>query len=198
MDPVSILGLLSSAGTIATAIAVTIKTLSDLRGQYQDADVRIRLLIGELSTVKSALSQINDWAHYLDDTHRQADVVEALQVSLEGCQLAIDALSEEVKSLLKGATPDSSLGFRTRTRYVWGQSSLIEHENRMRAQTAALQLLLKAVQWQALLISDVSSFADHLFIVATQHPRRENFSGMRTAEKSSRKLPTRPPPYGLQ
>lgn len=63
MEPVSILGLLSSAGTIATAIAITIKTLSDLRGQYQDADVRIRLLIGELSTVKSALSQINDWAH---------------------------------------------------------------------------------------------------------------------------------------
>lgn len=147
MDPVSIIGLLSSAGTIATAITVTIKSLSDLRGKYQDADVGIRLLISELSTVKSALNQINDWTHYLDDTHRQADVVEALTVSLEGCQLAIDALAEEVRSLLRGAMPDSSLGFRTRTRYAWGQSSLNEHENRMRAQIAALQLLLKAVQW---------------------------------------------------
>ncbi len=147
MDPLSIIGLLSTAGTIATTITFTIKSLSDLRGQFQDADVRIRLLIGELSTVKSALNQINDWAHYLDDTHRQADVVEALKVSLDGCQLAIDALAEEVRLLLRGATPNSSLGFRTKRRYAWSESSLKEHENRMHAQIAALQLLLKAVQW---------------------------------------------------
>lgn len=147
MDPLSVIGLLSTAGTIATTITVTIKSLSDLRGQIQDADIRIRLLIGELSTVKSALNQINDWTHYLDDTHRQADVVEALKVSLEGCQLAIEALAEEVRSLLKGATPDSSLGFRKRTRYAWSESSLNEHEGRMHAQIAALQLLIKAVQW---------------------------------------------------
>jgi hypothetical protein len=48
-----VLGLLTTAGTIATTITLTIKTLSDLRGQYKDADLRIRLLIGELSTVKS-------------------------------------------------------------------------------------------------------------------------------------------------
>jgi len=147
MDPLSIIGLLSTAGTIATTITFTIKSLSDLRGQFQDADVRIRLLIGELSTVKSALNQINDWARYLDDTHRQADVVEALKVSLDGCQLAIDALAEEVRLLLRGATPNSSLGFRTKRRYAWSESSLKEHENRMHAQIAALQLLLKAVQW---------------------------------------------------
>lgn len=147
MDPVSIIGLLTTAATIASSITVTIKDLSQLKGQYKEADVRIRLLIGELSTVKSALTQINDWTHYLDDTHRQADVVEALKVSLEGCQLAIDALAEEVRTLLKGAMPDSSLGFRIRARYAWSEVSLNDHENRMRAQIAALQLLLKAVQW---------------------------------------------------
>ena len=148
MEPISIFGLLSTAGTLASAITLTIRNLSDLRAQYKEADVRIRLLIGELSTVKSALTQINDWTHYLDDTHRQADVVEGLKISLEGCQLALDALAEEVRSLLGGAELESSTnaGFRTRARYVWSETSLKEHEGRLHAQIAALQLLLQAVQ----------------------------------------------------
>ena len=144
-----IIGLLSTAGTLATTITYTIKSLSDLRDQYRDADLRIRLLIGELSTVKSALNQINDWTHYLDDTHRQADVVDGLKVSLEGCKLAMDALADEVQ-LLVGIRPPRSTsapGFRTKTKYAWNESSLQEHENRLRAQIAALQLLLQAVRW---------------------------------------------------
>ncbi|KAL6714181.1 hypothetical protein ACLMJK_008676 [Lecanora helva] len=147
MEPITIFGLLSTAGTLASTISLTIRNLSELRAQYKDADVRIRLLIGELSTVKAALTQINDWTHCLDDTHRQADVVEGLRVSLEGCQLAMDALAEEVRSLMGGDLGTSvNPGFRTRTRYVWNESSLKEHEGRLHAQIAALQLLLQAVQ----------------------------------------------------
>lgn len=149
MEPTSIIGLLCTAGTIASTITITIKRLSDLRGQLKDADTRIRLLIGELSAVKSALNQINDWTHYLDDTHRQADVVEGLQVSLEGVQVAMDALAEEIRLLIGCVTPDSSLtqDLRLRIKYAWNESSLTEHENRLRAQIAALHLLLQAVQW---------------------------------------------------
>lgn len=144
-----VLGLLTTAGTIATTITLTIKSLSDLRGQYKDADLRIRLLIGELSTVKSALNQINDWTHYLDDNHRQADVVNGLKVSLEGCKLAMDTLAEEVHLLIGDRPPGTSLnpGFRAKSKYAWNEASLLEHENRLRAQIAALQLLLQAVRW---------------------------------------------------
>ncbi|KAL8989856.1 MAG: hypothetical protein Q9169_008264, partial [Polycauliona sp. 2 TL-2023] len=89
MDPASILGLIATAGTIANAITKTIRDLSDLRAQYTDANVRIRLLIKELSTVKSSLSQINDWAHFLDDNHSQAELKDALQVALDGVELAM-------------------------------------------------------------------------------------------------------------
>ena len=150
MEPITIIGLLSTAGALTSEITITIKSLSELRQRYKDADVRVRLLIGELSTVKSALTQINDWTHYLDDTHRQADVVQGLKISLEGCQLAIDALSEEVRLLLGGESPNlsASPGFRLRARYAWSESGLKEHEGRLHAQTAALQLLLQAVQWR--------------------------------------------------
>ncbi len=144
-----IIGLLSTAGTIATTITITIKTLSELRGQYKDAELRIRLLIVELSTVKSALNQIKDWSDYLDDTHKQADVVNGLKVSLDGCDLAMNALADEVKQLVGDTTPEAGLnpGFRAKTRYAWSESNLQEHQNRLRAQIAALQLLLEAVRW---------------------------------------------------
>ena len=148
MDPISFLGLLSAAGSIAGAIALTIKNLSDIRSQYTDADLRIRLLIAELSAVKSALTQIHDWVHYLDETHKQVDIVNGLNISLEGCQLAVDALAEEVLNLVGDASSSSRLspGFRLRTRYAWSESTMKEHQDRLHRQVAILQLLLQAAQ----------------------------------------------------
>ncbi|KAI4103194.1 MAG: hypothetical protein L6R37_003948 [Teloschistes peruensis] len=148
MDPVSILGLITTAGTIASAITRTIRDLSDLRAQYTDADLRVRLLIKELSTIKSSLTQINDWAHFLDTTDNQAELRDALQVALDGVELAMGALAEEVQKLVPdpSATSRVDMGYRQRTRYVWNEDTMKEHENRLRAQVSALQLLLQAAQ----------------------------------------------------
>ncbi|KAL8810046.1 MAG: hypothetical protein Q9200_002902 [Gallowayella weberi] len=148
MDPASILGLIATAGTIASTITKTIKDLSDLRAQYTDANVRIRLLIKELSTIKSSLTQINDWAHFLDDTHNQAELKDALQVALDGVELAMGALAEEVQALVEDISDPATvdLGFRAKTRFAWNEQNMREHENRLRAQVSALQLLLQASQ----------------------------------------------------
>lgn len=148
MDPASILGLISTAGTIASTITSTIKDLSDLRATYTDSNVRIRLLVKELSTIKSSLTQINDWAHFLDETHTQREMKDALQVALDGVSLAMEALAEEVRGLVQDASPKShiDLGFRAKTKYAWNEASMKEHENRLRAQVSALQLLLQAAQ----------------------------------------------------
>ncbi|KAI4096922.1 MAG: hypothetical protein LQ344_000723 [Seirophora lacunosa] len=148
MDPASILSLISTAGTIAAQITKTIKDLSDLRATYIESNVRIKLLIKELSTVKSSLTQINDWAHFLDETHDQVDLKDALQVALDGVELAMEALAEEVRALVPDVTPASHLqmGFRAKTKYAWNEQNMKEHENRLRAQISALNLLLQAAQ----------------------------------------------------
>ena len=151
MDPASIVGLVSASGTIIKAITATVKGLSDLRGKYAGADLRIRLLIGELSTVKSALNQIHDWIEYnLVDSPTEADLVEGLSISLDGCQAAMDVLAEEVAWLGGGFAPSSRLdvNLRTRAKYAWNESSMKDHQDRLHAQIAALQLLLQAAQWQ--------------------------------------------------
>ncbi|KAL8714383.1 MAG: hypothetical protein Q9220_001716 [cf. Caloplaca sp. 1 TL-2023] len=148
MDPASILGLIATAGTIAGAITKTIKDLSELRGTYTDANIRIRLLIKELSTIKSSLTQINDWAHFLDYHQNQEDLRDALQVALDGVELAMGALADEVSGLVPQTTATArvELGFRAKTKYAWNEQNMKEHENRLRAQVSALQLLLQAAQ----------------------------------------------------
>ena len=149
MDPASIVALIGTAGAIASTITKTIRGLSDLRAQYTDANVRIRLLIKELSTIKSSLNQINDWAHFLDETHNQAELRDALHVALDGVDLAMGALAEEVQALVDDISADSNvhLGLRAKTKYAWNEQNMREHENRLRAQVSALQLLLQASHW---------------------------------------------------
>lgn len=152
MDPASVVGLISASGTIVSAITSTVKSLSDLRGRYAGADLRIRFLLVELSTVKAALNQISDWIEYnLVDSPADEELLDGLNVSLDGCKAAMDVLKEEVVGLVGEATPTSNLvtTFTTRTRYAWSESSMKEHQDRLHAQVAALQLLLQAAQWYA-------------------------------------------------
>ena len=144
----SIISLLSAAGTIASSITITIKALSDIRSQFADAKLRISLLIAELSTVKSALSQVHDWTHYLDDTHQYAEVVRDLQISIDGCQLAMQALAEEVAKVVGDSSRQAQMntGFRTKTRFAWSEASMKQHQDRLHGQVAMLQVLLHAVQ----------------------------------------------------
>ncbi|KAL9624189.1 MAG: hypothetical protein Q9204_007890, partial [Flavoplaca sp. TL-2023a] len=106
---------------------------------YTDANLRIRLLVQELSTIKSALSQINDWAHFLDDNHNQAELKDALQVALDGVELAMGALAEEVHALVHDTSTSANLdlSFRGKTKFAWNEQNMKEHENRLRAQFSA-------------------------------------------------------------
>ena len=58
IDPLLLIGGISAAGAIITAIATTVQSLYDIRRRYDEADLAIRLLIVELNTIKAALIQI--------------------------------------------------------------------------------------------------------------------------------------------
>ena len=142
MDPLSLIGGISAAGAIITAITKTVQNLYDVRGRYEGADLTIRLLIVELNTVKAALIQIQDWAQYsFAGSPTQKELLEGFQVSLEGCKIAMDVLAEEVARLI------SKNPFIQRTQYAWNAVRMKDHQDRLRSQVAALQLLLQAAHW---------------------------------------------------
>jgi len=146
MDPISFLGALSAAGTIVAAITKCAHTLAQLRSRFQEADITLRLLLAELSAVKAALVQVEDWANYNSTNGPvQEELAIGFSDSLEGCQLAMDLLGEEVTRLATCfANSEDDFGARMRT--VWNESSMKDHQQRLHGQIAALQLLLQAVQ----------------------------------------------------
>src|ERR1700730_4658447 len=142
MDPISLIGGISAAGAILAAITKTVQNLYDIRGRYDEADLTIRLLIVELNTIKAALIQIQDWAQYsFAGSPTQKELLEGFEVSLEGCKMAMDVLAEEVARLV------SKNPFIQRTQYAWNAAGMKEHQDRLRSQIAALQLLLQAAHW---------------------------------------------------
>jgi hypothetical protein len=62
----------------------------------------VRLLKSELTAIKSALTQIHDWAKYnLEEDQTQAqNLGQGLEDTLDGCRLAMEVLAEDVGNIL--------------------------------------------------------------------------------------------------
>ena len=142
MDPLSLIGGVSAVGGIAAAITKTIKDLCDARGKFEGADLTIKSLVCELTTVEIALTQIQNWVRNQDTTSlAQRDLAHGFKTSLEGCRLAIDVMAEEV-ALLVTNNP-----FWRSAKVVWNEASMRDHQHHLQSQVAALQLLLQAARW---------------------------------------------------
>jgi ankyrin repeat protein len=153
MDPVTVVGVLEASLHIGQFIAATIQGLNTLKGKFRDADTTIRLLIGQLSTIKAAILQIRDWAEFnFDDSPKERRFLAGLSISLDGCQAAIEVLSDEIHDLTDGSNSldgegSTALTTRARVKASWNDDSMKVHEDRLQAQGRALQLLLLAGQW---------------------------------------------------
>jgi hypothetical protein len=153
MDPISIVGVASASIQIAQCIAQSIQGLCTLRGRFKDADMTIRLLIAELSTIRAAVFQLRDWAEWnSSDSPKETEYMKGLEVALEGCQAAMDVLADEIKDLVAGFAPRGdpatfSLGFMARAKAVWSEDTMKIHQDRLHAQVQALNLLLQASHW---------------------------------------------------
>ncbi|QGA20587.1 hypothetical protein EYB26_008293 [Talaromyces marneffei] len=150
MDPLSALGAISGALQVAQIIGQTIAGLSSLRGKYQNADLTIRSLIGELTTIKSAITQLHDWARYnaeVNSSHREYE--ESVAVAIDGCSAIMEVLSDKVAELtinVNGHAELPVLAFRARIQVLWNEDLMNGLQERLHSQVRALNLLLQACQ----------------------------------------------------
>ncbi|KUL86276.1 hypothetical protein ZTR_08377 [Talaromyces verruculosus] len=150
MDPLSALGAISGALQVAQIIGQTIAGLSTLRGKYQNADLTIRSMIGELTTIKAALIQLHDWAKYnaeVNSSHREYE--ESVTVAIVGCSEVMEVLSGKVAELtinVNGHVDLPVLGFRTRIQVLWNEELMNTLREQLHSQVRALNLLLQACQ----------------------------------------------------
>lgn len=153
MDPVSAFGLISGALQVGQIITETLAGLASLREKYQHADLTIGALEQQVRTIRAAITQLEDWTR-VRLRESPAEYKSSLEVSLEGCQIVMDALAEEVRALTQGTSAnDNGIGFRLRMRVVWREDVMRGHQERLQSQVIALQLLVQACQWYVPLIT---------------------------------------------
>ncbi|EAW08625.1 ankyrin repeat protein [Aspergillus clavatus NRRL 1] len=148
MDPFSWIGAISGVLQITQVISQTAIGLSKLKGKFDNADLTIQCLIGELATIKSAVTHLEDWARFnVRDTTESEEYIEGLNVALDGCRAVMEHLGDEVTSLTQTVTGQATvIGFRARVKVIWNEDVMRGHQERLHAQVVALQLLLQACQ----------------------------------------------------
>ncbi|KAH7075170.1 hypothetical protein FB567DRAFT_610765 [Paraphoma chrysanthemicola] len=144
MDPVSVLSIASAAGNLAFKCGTIVQTLHCLIERYRQAELTILSVIQGCRTVELAWSRIERWAaNNLDGLDDYEELGERLQMSIYAGQLFMAELEKDLASLKP--TPRYST-LRRRTKILWNDALLREHQDRIHRQVCALTLLLEVMQ----------------------------------------------------
>lgn len=145
MDPASAVGVASAVLAIVNIIARNMISLSDLQLKYNTADLKVGLLIGQLSTVKAALNQIAGLFENDNRTLRDPSLVQDFSTSL-GCVEAVVVVLDNKISLVQRNAADE-LTTRSKINFLWDEKTMDDYLNLLNNQIQALGLLLTAFQW---------------------------------------------------
>lgn len=144
MDPASAIGIASAVLSVANLLAKNITALSDLQSRYGAADLKISLLIGQLSTIKAALNQI---AKLLEGNRsiRDNELISDFSLSLECVEAVVVILDDKVSRAQRNSA--NTLSFRNKAKFMWDEKTMDDYLNLLNNQIHALNLLLTALQW---------------------------------------------------
>ena len=144
MDPGSILGAAVSVTTVVQMCTESLNWLLRLQNKYKHADTTVRLLVTQLSTLRTALSQVSEWVN--SGVHHIPPHIETdLATSLSGCGFLIETLNNHLSRL--EYEEYKLLSTRKKARVLWGDRERAEFQTLLGHNIAALHLLLTAMQW---------------------------------------------------
>ena len=146
MDPLTIVGAVGSVLGIIDVAARCIGSLRALQQRWTNADITVSLLIGQMSTLKAALDQIqemtetNSWA--ISQDHQ---LVMDLDASVKSCQVLVSFIDKHVSNHEWNHL--DHLTFECKAKAMWQDPNIQNCLNYLQHQTAALNLLLTALNW---------------------------------------------------
>ena len=143
MDPVSILSIVTATSNLVCKCGSVIQTLHDLAHRYKQAEVSILSIIQECQTIELAWSRIEQWAENgLNDYEDYDQLSNRLQNSLYSGQLVMAELEKDLFAIQEA--PQHSR-FRRKTKIIWNERLLHDHQDRIRGQVCAMMLLLEVI-----------------------------------------------------
>lgn len=145
MDPVSAIGAASAVLSIVNLIAKNVSSLSDLQSRYGSADLKVSLLIGQLSTVKAAMNQMAKLLGSDFGTLRDPELIGDFSTSIGCVEAVVLALDDKISLIQRNTANDLTL--RTKVNFMWDEKNIDDYLSLLNNQIHALGLLLTALQW---------------------------------------------------
>lgn len=145
MEAVSAIGLIGSVFSIADIITKSVTSLLDLQSKYKILDLKVTLLVGQLSTLKAALGHIADVMNGSLPLSGNDQFLNDLSTSLQGCETIIAALDSRLCGLQ--THEDGKLTTSGKVALLWDDSIMSDYLNILNNHINALHLLLTVLQW---------------------------------------------------
>lgn len=146
MDPLSGIAVASSILSVIDILTRSLKSLADLQPRFERADFKVSLLIGQLSTLKAALNQINDLVGTsLAGISQHEQLVIDLATSLDCCEAVTVVLDDRLSGLQRNN--GGHLATLSKAHFLWEEKEMTDYQNLLNNQINALNLLLTAMQW---------------------------------------------------
>jgi hypothetical protein len=147
MDPVSVLGIVTTLITTCTKVA---RGFQSMLGRYQQAKIQISSICAECSIIRISLSQVEHFLDNLPETtppqNLEGRLGPCLDAALAGCSLVLSALEEELRNFGVNLESDAPLNRRARTSYAWDSSRMKDLLDALRGQHSAITLLFVLLQ----------------------------------------------------
>ncbi|KAK8876984.1 GNA-3 g protein alpha subunit GNA-3 [Apiospora arundinis] len=146
MDPLTILTTASTLSSMLNALDRTIANTTEVRGQWQDADLTVLLLENQLATLRTALGQIKDWIDGFSSSpvgfpELHSQLVMDLDRCLICCRLLIANVDSDVSQIHQGTVGKNMPNKFARLMRV---RNLKKSQPMIQQQTTALMFLLGA------------------------------------------------------
>ncbi len=145
-DPITVLQVISASTNLVAQCAQVIKGLHDLAGKFRNAELSILSIANELDIIRLAWERIEgvlkSWEGMMEEIENSDhDLLARLRQNLTFGNLIISSLAEDMNTFTK-----RPFTFGQRSRYVWNEEKFRGHQDRIRGQVGAMNLLVSILK----------------------------------------------------
>lgn len=143
--PLTNLGAATSIPTLIEVLSRIVTTLHTLDARYATADFTFMFLIGQLTSLKAALTMLQEWRS--TDSHEpHHQLVMDWERSIACCRMLVRMIGDEVDEL-GAVNEEGGLDAKWKSKLMGKNGGLEETQKKVDRQIEALSLLLTACNW---------------------------------------------------
>ena len=129
-DLITVISVVNGALSLALQLGETAKSLSEIAGKHKRAELIIRSIVEEIETIQIAWEWIVEWFdEYSGEISADSNLFERLDKSLRAGDRVIAELEADISIYRERG---ETLTFFQRSKVVWIQTRLQDHQSRVR------------------------------------------------------------------